>query len=107
MEKRFLSLEEIADLLSVDYQLVYRLVRKGELPAVKVGRIYRVENKDFELYLLRQKSGSGFVCGSCGKSWQSTLSLMGECEIDGCTKPICIDCWERKGIRTCREHIED
>ena len=33
-EKEFLSLEETAELLGVDYQLVYKLVRSGALPAV-------------------------------------------------------------------------
>ena len=103
--KRFLSLEEIAELLSVDYQLVYRQVRSGELPAVKLGRIYRVDRSDFETYLLRRKSGTGFTCGACGKVWQSTLSLAGECEAEGCHEPICIDCWNRLGLRTCRDHL--
>jgi excisionase family DNA binding protein len=103
-EKRFLSLEEVAEQLSVDYQLVYRLGRNGELPAIKVGRIYRVERSDFEAYLLRKKSGGGFTCGTCGKQWQSALSLAGECEEHGCAQPICIDCWNRLGIRTCRDH---
>lgn len=104
MPKRFLSLEEIAEELSVDYQLVYRLVRSGELPSIKVGRIYRVEKDDFEGYLARKKTGGAFTCSCCGKTWESRLSIGGTCHEDGCSEPICIDCWNRLGKRGCRAH---
>ncbi len=55
-EKKFLSLEEVSDLLDVDYQLVYRLARSGELPAARIGRIYRVARQDLEAYLERAKT---------------------------------------------------
>lgn len=100
-DKAFWSLEEVADLLGVNYQLVYRQVKEGKLPALRVGRIYRVRRADLEAYLdLNSTGASGvFVCGACGKSYQSRLSERGRCpETD---QPICLDCWDRKGIRSC------
>ena len=53
-EKPFLSVREVADYLDIDYKTVYRLVRKGEIPAVKVGGMYRVRRSELEGYLDRQ-----------------------------------------------------
>lgn len=48
--QQLLSLEEAAEMLGVDYKTVYRLVRKGELAAGKIGRVYRVSREDLQLY---------------------------------------------------------
>ncbi len=55
-KRQFLSLEEVAKLLNVNYQLVYRLVRAGELPAVRLGRVYRVDRNDLDDFLERSKT---------------------------------------------------
>ena len=39
---RLLTVAEVADALRVSRMTVYRLVHSGELPAVRVGRSYRV-----------------------------------------------------------------
>ena len=39
---RFLTVAEVAELMSVSKMTVYRLVHAGELPAVRFGRSYRV-----------------------------------------------------------------
>lgn len=101
--RKFLTLEQVAEQLAVEYQLVYRLVRSGSLPAMKVGRIYRVDEKHLEAFIERQTSGSdlGFRCGSCGKHFNSLLSQRGRCPKTDL--PICADCWSRKGVRSCAE----
>lgn len=48
--QQLLSLEEAAEILGVDYKTVYRLVRRGDLAAGKVGRVYRVGREDLEHY---------------------------------------------------------
>jgi excisionase family DNA binding protein len=103
-DKKFLSLEEVAKLLDVNYQLIYRLVRNGDLSAVRVGRVYRVTKEDLEAYLEASKTGSVKPenrCSACGRSFASTESLKNSCEV--CGEPICFDCWERKGLRHCKE----
>jgi len=52
----FLSIEEAADVLGVHYKTVYRLVRDGELPAAKIGRIYRIKREDLLTYFEDQKA---------------------------------------------------
>lgn len=41
-DMRFLTVAEVADLMRVSSMTVYRLVRSGELPAVRFGRSYRI-----------------------------------------------------------------
>lgn len=105
-KKEFLSLEEVADFLGVTYQLIYRLVRSGELPAVRLGKLYRVARADLDSYLERSKgaSASGGVCSVCGTFYKSKASLRETCTAKGCEEPICFDCWNRLGVRKCPEH---
>jgi len=99
--KLFWSLEEVAEMLGVNYQLVYRQVKEGKLPALRVGRIYRVKKADLDAYMELNTTGAtgGFDCGACGKHYQSSLSARGRCPQTDL--PICLDCWDRKGIRSC------
>ncbi len=46
-----LTVAEVAELLRVSTMTVYRLIRTGELPAVRVGRNYRVRRADLDMYL--------------------------------------------------------
>ena len=54
MTERLLTAAEVADDLRVSTMTVYRLIRRGELPAVRVGRNYRVRVEDLETYLSSQ-----------------------------------------------------
>ncbi len=104
-DKEFLSLEEVADMMGVTYQLIYRLVRAGDLPAVRLGKLYRVSNKDLRAYLEKSKStAAGGVCDVCGEHYASSLSLKHTCTEDGCEKLICNDCWTRRKVRFCKDH---
>jgi excisionase family DNA binding protein len=48
---RFLTVQEVADLMRVSSMTVYRLIKSGELPAVRVGRSFRVAESDVDTYL--------------------------------------------------------
>jgi putative molybdopterin biosynthesis protein len=49
--------EEIANLLKISKLTVYDLIKKGELPAYRVGRQMRIDAKDLEAYKERAKQG--------------------------------------------------
>lgn len=51
MSDRLLTAAEVAEHLRVSTMTIYRLVRRGELPAVRVGRNYRVRESDLTAYL--------------------------------------------------------
>ena len=54
MTQRLLTAGEVAEQLRVSTMTVYRLIRRGELPAVRVGRNYRVRLEDLDTYLSSQ-----------------------------------------------------
>jgi excisionase family DNA binding protein len=48
---RFLTVAEVATMMRVSKMTVYRLVHGGELPAVRVGRSFRVPEQAVNDYL--------------------------------------------------------
>lgn len=48
---RFLTVQEVADLMRVSSMTVYRLIKAGDLAAVRVGRSFRVREADVDSYL--------------------------------------------------------
>ena len=50
-EVRFLTVAEVATIMRVSKMTVYRLVHSGELPAVRVGRSFRVPEQAVHDYL--------------------------------------------------------
>ena len=50
-EVKFLTIAEVASVMRVSKMTVYRLVHGGELPAVRVGRSFRVVEEDVNEYL--------------------------------------------------------
>ncbi len=50
-EVRFLTVAEVAAVMRVSKMTVYRLVHGGELPAVRVGRSFRVPEQAVHDYL--------------------------------------------------------
>jgi excisionase family DNA binding protein len=50
-EVRFLTVAEVAAMMRVSKMTVYRLVHNGEMPAVRVGRSFRVPEQAVQDYL--------------------------------------------------------
>lgn len=61
MSPSLLTAAEVADQLRVSTMTIYRLIRRGELPAVRVGRNYRVRVQDLDTYLSGQTVDPGSV----------------------------------------------
>jgi len=53
--KEWLSVADVCEYLDVSAFVVTRVLRSGELPAVKVGREWRVARLDFEDWLNAQR----------------------------------------------------
>ena len=58
-----LSAKELAQALRVNVKTVYKLIRNGEIPAVRVGREYRVAKGTLVDYLrsTERKAGNKYV----------------------------------------------
>ena len=49
----FLTVAEVADAMRVSRMTVYRLVHAGEMPAIRVGKSFRVPASALEQYLVQ------------------------------------------------------
>ena len=56
---RFLTAAEVAGLLRVSTMTVYRLIKAGQIAAVRVGKSYRVREDDVDRYLARTYTEAG------------------------------------------------
>jgi len=60
-DDHFLTTEEVLDYLQVNLRTVYRLIKAGKIPAVRVGRQWRFRKRDIDAWLdsSRQAPRSG------------------------------------------------
>ena len=58
-ESRFLTIAEVAAMMRVSKMTVYRLVHNEELPALRVGRSFRVREEDVDEYLRKSFYSAG------------------------------------------------
>jgi excisionase family DNA binding protein len=56
---RFLTVAEVADIMRVSTMTVYRLIKAGDLRAVRVGKSYRLTEDDVDRYLAQGFTEAG------------------------------------------------
>lgn len=56
---RFLTVAEVADIMRVSTMTVYRLIKAGDLRAVRVGKSYRLPEDDVDRYLAQGFTAAG------------------------------------------------
>jgi excisionase family DNA binding protein len=56
MEDAFLTTEEVLEYLQVNLRTVYRLIKAGKIPAVRVGRQWRFRKRDLDVWLEAQRT---------------------------------------------------
>ncbi|MGH9186978.1 MAG: helix-turn-helix domain-containing protein [Acidimicrobiales bacterium] len=56
---RFLTVAEVAEQLRVSSMTVYRLIKSGSLPAVRVGKSFRLREDDVDAWLASQYTQAG------------------------------------------------
>lgn len=129
MSSPFLSIKEAADYLRVDYKTIYRLVRAGQLPAARIGSVYRIRRDDLEAFFERRRvratsagsasrtttasqaqSGAAdsdrppFTCGRCGRVMPAGEVPGGSCSQPGCMELLCRSCWVDYPDHYCAVH---
>ena len=74
MDDVFLTTEEVLEYLQVNLRTVYRLIKAGKIPAVRVGRQWRFRKTDIDRWLGSQAApvvgdvpGSGVVAAPAGE----------------------------------------
>ena len=56
---RFLTVQEVADLMRVSSMTVYRLIKAGELRALQIGKSYRLREDDVDAFLAARYTEAG------------------------------------------------
>ncbi|HET6781613.1 MAG TPA: helix-turn-helix domain-containing protein [bacterium] len=56
-EREILTVEQAAEHLQIHKVTVYKYIRAGLLPAVKLGKVYRIYRKDVEALLATLRTG--------------------------------------------------
>jgi excisionase family DNA binding protein len=59
MDETFLTTEEVLAYLQVNLRTVYRLIKAGKIPAVRVGRQWRFRKRDIDAWLDSQRLRGG------------------------------------------------
>jgi excisionase family DNA binding protein len=59
IDETFLTTEEVLEYLQVNLRTVYRLIKAGKIPAVRVGRQWRFRKRDIDGWLDSQRGGRG------------------------------------------------
>jgi excisionase family DNA binding protein len=55
IDESFLTTEEVLEYLQVNLRTVYRLIKAGKIPAVRVGRQWRFRKRDIDAWLESQR----------------------------------------------------
>ena len=58
IDEAFLTTDEVLDYLQVNLRTVYRLIKAGKIPAVRVGRQWRFRKSDIDAWLESQRTRS-------------------------------------------------
>src|SRR6267154_1876178 len=71
MDETFLTTEEVLEYLQVNLRTVYRLIKAGKIPAVRVGRQWRFRKRDIDAWLdslrrplVRRRAPPAHACSS-------------------------------------------
>jgi len=123
---RIIDIHAAAELLAVDTKTVYRLIQSGDLPAAKIGRVYRLSQDDVEHYFEQRKAATMRTlrtngkrarenisshdppaerrCAWCGRELVLTYSVATKCEEPGCEATICRACARSGAVTRCPAH---
>jgi excisionase family DNA binding protein len=58
-QNQFMTVSEVAATLRVSTMTVYRLINGGDLPAVRIGRSFRVRKSDFGAFVAGRLTAAG------------------------------------------------
>ena len=55
-EGELFTLKEVAAWLKITVAMVRAMIKRGELPAIRVGRLLRVRHEDLDAFMTRQQT---------------------------------------------------
>jgi len=69
MQEQVMTPQEISEYLRVGIRTVYNWIKRGELPAIRLGKTYRIERTDFDRFLRQRKTVRR------SRSWQRRFDM--------------------------------
>lgn len=54
--KEFYTAKELADILRVNIMTIYRYIKAGKIEAYKIGKEFRIDKKEFNIFLNKLKT---------------------------------------------------
>ena len=76
IDETFLTTEEVLEYLQVNLRTVYRLIKAGKIPAVRVGRQWRFRKRDIDAWLDSQRPRGSVVRAAAPASASPTPSAV-------------------------------
>jgi len=59
-EPLILTVQEVAQRLKLTQVTIYRLLKSGQMPGFKIGASWRIDEKDLNTYIKKQKKKGSF-----------------------------------------------
>lgn len=56
MQKEYLTVEQVATTLQVHWQSVLNYIKRGDLPAIRIGRGYRISREALEKFIAERST---------------------------------------------------
>jgi excisionase family DNA binding protein len=78
IDETFLTTEEVLEYLQVNLRTVYRLIKAGKIPAVRVGRQWRFRKRDIDAWLDSQRARGSAVRSAAVQSGAGRSLVSGE-----------------------------
>ena len=77
IDESFLTTEEVLEYLQVNLRTVYRLIKAGKIPAIRVGRQWRFRKRDIEAWLESQRPRTGRPIAPAASAPRSAAAAAG------------------------------
>ena len=58
--ERYYTVQQIADKLNIHFRTVYNLIYTGQLPSIRVGRVYRISQDHLNAFCFQQEQAEIF-----------------------------------------------
>lgn len=76
-EETIMSAKDLADFLKMDISLIYSKSAKGEIPHIKLGKLYKFKKSEILEWIKRQEKSSVFSVDDYVERYLQTNSLRG------------------------------
>jgi len=74
-ENRWLSVDEIASYLGIKRPTVYKWIDRKDMPAHKVGRLWKFKAKEIDHWVESGKAGKNEAVSDYNKKWKTKVNI--------------------------------